>query len=373
MAKLFDVVSRILQNKFVKSLAQKGKAQYPNAYVWLWGLIAQVDDTYTEFTFPEGKVRFWEAARSDRRGIGRVALQIRNYLTQRDIGMGENEKLSMNVVNFFPSILFCPRKLPKHSVVIVHDVIPLKVPNFFDTVHVALWKKRFKLIAEQADLIITVSETSKKDIHDVLGIREDIIKVVKVGVSAIDGHDFDQLNNFIFKDHKYIVALGTTDRHKNIEIILNALQDASLTDISLVVIGDSSRLEPLIPETIRSRVYLLGKINDQDVGLILKNAMALVFPSVYEGFGLPPFEAALLRCPIILSKRPAMTELWSTSECYFVEPTDCDGWVRAINLARKQDVEKVNKAYCKAKEYLGANPCESIYGYLIQVLDNKGK
>ena len=341
------------------------KRKFPKLYRKLHYFYFVSRAGYQDFHLQNKTIRFWLATCRDRRGIGRVSRDILQYLEKKQIKGNDNADV---VINFFPSVFFCPKNLPKNSIILVHDVMPLACPDAFSKEVVDLWRSDYIGIIKQARKIITISNSSASDIVRYSGVSRSNVEVVPLGIGSINRTINCKSECSRFKEifSNYIVFLGSTDKHKNLAVIFSALMDKSLSDINLVIIGDSSNIKDEIPLSIKSRVYLLGRLADEDVVGILKHALALVFPSLHEGMGLPPFEAAYLRCQLILSNAPAMNEYWRGGECYFVDPLCVEGWVDAINKSRVQNVQMIDKAYDKAVKYINSSANEQLIELILK-------
>ncbi len=293
----------------------------------------------------------------DDRGIGRVARELLKQLTamaethkydQQHATSGANP--SCRTVYFFPSIHWCPDLLPRPSVVAIHDVIPLIFSESF-TAPSLEWKRRLKPIALQAEKIITVSKTSAKDIEAYLSVSPDRITVIYNGVTKLPVSVRTKTN---VPSNPYIVFLGTYDHHKNLDVVWRALKEPGLESLSLLMVGDNKRSKARIAQLgLTERVKMTGRISDSEAGHVISKAKALVLPSLYEGFGLPPLEAILLGTPSICSRRPAMTEVLD-GLAFFADPDDPAEWARCLRQLmenppnteeRREKAEKAAELY----------------------------
>jgi glycosyltransferase involved in cell wall biosynthesis len=298
-------------------------------------------------------VNFSKGPLIDQRGIGRVSQALLKQLTSHSEVIGNNRIQGVGLkknIYFYSSIHWCPDVLPKHSIVMIHDVIPLIFPEIFKEAN-DLWMDRYKAIAQQADVIVTISESSANDIAQFLEISKEKIKVIFNGITKLEIKDKTKVE---IPKTPYLVFLGTHDFHKNVDVVLKALNDKQLRDVSLAMIGDNQECQKRIFELgLNDRVYFFGRLSDSETGYIIKHALALAFPSLYEGFGLPPFEAAMHGTPSICSRRPAMTELLNDA-VLFADPNRVEQWISATRQLI-DDPELRNKlatvAHHRAKTY----------------------
>jgi len=278
---------------------------------------------YERINFGAVSVFFSRVALEDNRGIGRVSRELFQGLRSLAVSGQVNAAQDSKDVYFYSSIHWCPDVLPACSVVMIHDVIPLIFEEHYPDAY--LWKRKYKTIAQQADLIVTISESSADDISKYLEVPRERIRVVYNGVTQLP---VAETVGFELPAVPFVTYLGAYDWHKNLSVVLKAMQLHDGFDLVMIGNNQNCRVEAT-HLGISDRVHFLGSLGDAEVGYVLSKSLALVFPSRYEGFGLPPFEAAFLGIPSICSSRPAMTEVLQGA-AIFVDPESPEDWGRAI-------------------------------------------
>jgi glycosyltransferase involved in cell wall biosynthesis len=199
-------------------------------------------------------------------------------------------------------------------VVTVHDMIPEKFPRYFPRGNPHQAKREF---ITQADLVFSISETTKADVEEIYGRLECPIVVVPLGVSDRFKPGAAEINGW---NSPYLLHVGRRGLYKDFEVLLRAFAKISATEMYLVAVG-GGRLENdelgLINELgLQERVTHVDLSEDLLVRAYA-NAAALVVPSRYEGFGLPVLEAMATGCPVVLSNTPALVEVASAAASYF--------------------------------------------------------
>lgn len=209
--------------------------------------------------------------------------------------------------------------------------------NIYNTIHdMGRWdvppKKKLSLLyfktsetlgLKRAKKIFTVSEFSKGRIHDLLGIPNDRIVVTYNGISKnISGSDikFEDIKDEYHLPDKYIMFLSTLHPRKNLQLLVEAFAEVQdQVSYDLVLIGRKGwQVDELIDKyNVETRIIFTGFVADKDVAAIYKHAICFVFPTRYEGFGIPPVEALAMGTPVISSDSSCMKEILRNQAVFF--------------------------------------------------------
>lgn len=216
------------------------------------------------------------------------------------------------------------------SITTIHDLIPLRLPyttlddkNFY-----------FKLInssIKKSDLIISVSENTKFDILSQFNVNPDKIFVTYQPIpnsEILFNPDFFELimHRYKLEKDKFFLFVGAIEPKKNLGRILQAFSKLD-NDYPLVVVGkkgwlwdnEIGNLEGLFGEKNEIHIKFLNYVNRLELVHLYHGATALIFPSLYEGFGLPPLEAMYRGCPVITSNNSSLPEICGEA-ALFVDP-----------------------------------------------------
>lgn len=228
---------------------------------------------------------------------------------------------------------------------IVHDMSMKAYPETMN------WKTKYLLMltlqksCNRADRIVTVSEFSKAEIVKWLGLEPEKIVVMPNGV------DFKKFNPHHAKDsiatvvqkygipQEYILYLGTLEPRKNIPRLVEAYAIAKSKNPSLpklVIAGRKGWLFDEIFERVRNldledHVVFTGYVKDEDVPLVLAGAKFFIFPSVYEGFGMPPLEAMASGTPVAVANTASLPEVVGDAGIFF-SPFDAEEMASVMNM-----------------------------------------
>ena len=212
---------------------------------------------------------------------------------------------------------------PIKKIVTIHDLIFMRFPqyySFFDR-KIHFWK--FKKAAEQADLVIAISEQTKRDIIHFLKISENKIRVIYQGCHQ--AFKEDQSEEFLNKvkdkfnlPERFILNVGTIEARKNLLNIVKAIDE---TKIPLVVIGKKTKYfdkvkKYLVKKNFEDQVQFLENVSMEELAAIYKLSDIFVYPSLFEGFGIPVIEALFSKTPVITSNVSCLPEAGGENSLY---------------------------------------------------------
>lgn len=214
--------------------------------------------------------------------------------------------------------------LHPRQVVVIHDAAVFRHPHHFRRDYAAFHRTLGRLLARQARLA-TVSDFSRRELAAALNLPPADITVAPNSANHL--HDVTPdpavIDRLDLKDRPYFVALGNLTPNKNLAVALRALARLADPTIRLVLIG--TRAPKIFDQpTIQAdpRLIFAGRRSDAEIAALLGGARGLIFPSLYEGFGIPPLEAFVHGCPVIASDIAATREVCADAALYFAPHDD---------------------------------------------------
>ncbi len=254
-------------------------------------------------------------------------------------------------------VLFVPshtlplvRRPGLRTVITVHDLGAEYLPAMHQLKQVLYLRLMTRYQLKTASRIIAVSEATKTDLVKRIRIAKSKIDVVHEGVdkSVFKKLSNDVLSNILNKHklqkNKYFIFVGTIQRRKNLERIIKAFAEFAKNNerYQLVLVGgkgwDSESIYVLPKELgVEQRVKFFGRISDEDLVGLYNGATALVYPSLFEGFGLPIIEAFSCSCPVITSNRSSMPEV-AGKAAILVDPYNIEGIKDAMGQLASRDI-----------------------------------
>lgn len=332
-------------------------------------------DRENEYVVFLSRDNFDEFNPGDRR-VKKVMADVRWYTLSEQILMPwyiRRQKLDLVHFPHFNVPLFTPVKF----VVTIHDLILTKFPTVRAST-LSPWLYKFKNLAykiviktavRRAKGVIAVSEFTKRDIIKQFRVDPAKIRVTYEGVanlakgrdslfvSKLD--DSDTLLSYNI-DKDFLLYVGNAYPHKNLDGLLEAFVELRKQKggISLVLVGKEDffykRLKDIVKEKYPDLpVVFPGYVPDEKLEIFYQKALAYVFPSYYEGFGLPPLEAMAKGCPVISSNRSSMPEVLGEAAVFF-DPADKKDMVDRIKeVVEDQELrqELVKKGKEQVKKY----------------------
>lgn len=240
----------------------------------------------------------------------------------------------------------------KHRITTIHDVVHIAHPEFFNPTVVRLFRYFLKQATKKSDLLLTVSNFSKDEIIKYSNIDSKKIHVVYPAVdikiynnNIISEKEKTQLKQKYKLPERFLIYVGNIKPHKNLKNLLYAFDKIYDDSLYLVVVGNKEgfiTMDKDIDNLLLNRnrkIIFTGFIPDKDLPKFYKMAKALIFPSIYEGFGLPPLEAQACGCPVIVSKIASLPEVYGDSALY-CDPYDVNDIAEKIeNLINNDELQ----------------------------------
>lgn len=260
----------------------------------------------------------------------------------------------------------------KPFVLTIHDMIPELFPEYFDSNDEQITKK--KKLAPLASKIIAVSESTKRDIIRILNVPEEKIEVIYHGAPLMRNNS-NTCPRII--SSPYILFVGERHWYKNFELFVNHVSSVLKrhSDLKVVCTGnDFTDEESVLLTTMGVREKFLTYFfrDDEELYNLYHNAEFFIYPSSYEGFGIPILEAYSAQCPILLNNESCFPEIAGDAAVFFTEhDRDCDleekiEMMLSMSPAMKQEL--IEKQFEQLKKYSwesSANKLANIYKSLL--------
>lgn len=218
-----------------------------------------------------------------------------------------------------PTFLFTNISNKTKKVLVIHDLSFELYPEFF-TLKSRLWHTLInpQQVAQQSDHIIAISENTKRDVVRIYGVDPEKVSVVYNGVGdeyfeEITEAQKEKVRAKYKLPKKYIFSLGNLEPRKNVASVIKAFEKIKDQEVELLIGGGQAwKYQKMYKEwensPIKNRIRFLGYVDAEDKPALFNQALAFVYPSIYEGFGLPPLEAMACGTPVISSFTSSLVE-----------------------------------------------------------------
>ena len=209
------------------------------------------------------------------------------------------------------------------TVVTIHDLIFMRYPNLYSFFDRKIQYFKFKYAVNKADLVIAISEQTKKDIVTYLNINPEKIKLIYQGCAQEFKEEipseFTELTRKKYNlNSNFVLNVGTIEKRKNVLSVIKAIKDI---DTQLVIIGKKTsyfnEINNYISENnLQNKVVFLENVELKELASIYRMATIFIYPSVFEGFGIPIIEALYSKTPVISSKGGCFSEAGGENSIY---------------------------------------------------------
>lgn len=242
------------------------------------------------------------------------------------------------------------------GVVTIHDLIFLRHPEYYHWWDVEIYRRKFKSTLKEASRIIAISECTKRDILYYGDFPEDKIDVIYQGCSnrfrkSVSEADKNRVKAKYNLSDNFILNVGSIEARKNVLLAVKAL-GCLLDSFRMVIVGRHTKYTDEVIAYVKKngledRVQILHGIPDDDLPVIYHLAKVFVYPSRYEGFGIPIIEAIQTGLPVVACTGSCLEEAGGP-DCLYVSPDDVEGMANAI----KQAIAEKDVRVPRAQEYI---------------------
>jgi glycosyltransferase involved in cell wall biosynthesis len=263
----------------------------------------------------------------------------------------------------------------------IHDLIPIDRPEWFNPRFAQWYQWLLPRLARRVQHIIAISEYTKQRVIERLRVPASKITVIPNGVderfSPRPADEIAAMRQALGLPAPYLLSVGSLEPRKNLPRLLDAwrlIQSSVDRDLELVVAGatGSSRVFGSVSLDSRPRVRCIGYVPDERLPALYSGAVALVYPSLYEGFGLPPLEAMACGTPVVTSRTTSLPEVVA-ARTVLVDPEDVEsiacGILQILDSADLRETLRKNGIE-RAKEFSWAKSAEQTLGLLLNQSKN---
>ena len=274
-------------------------------------------------TFPQG---IWKKFKSVWRSTGITNQLQKDHI---DIYHGLSNELPLNIRT-------CGQI---KTVVTIHDLIFLRYPQCYPLIDRHIYAYKFRKACQDADTIIAISECTRRDIIQFFGIDAQKIKVIYQGCDTSFTHPAEEnikeeARKKFQLPERYILCVGSIEERKNALLAVKAMTGVP-EDVHLVLVGKRTGYTDQVEQYIQAhhlihRIHLLHQVPFRYLPAIYQQAEIFVYPSRFEGFGIPIIEALHSSVPVIAATGSCLEEAGGPDSIY-IHPDDVEGMTQAIN------------------------------------------
>lgn len=259
------------------------------------------------------------------------------------------------------------RKYGIKTVVTIHDLIFMRHPEYYKRMDVKIYTRKFFQTLREADRIVAISECTKRDICELGNVDPDSVDVIYQScarrfANMPDNRKLWQVREKYELPDRYLLNVGSIETRKNVLLAVKALERLP-EDVALVIVGRQTPYADEVQQYVNEhklydRVMMLNGVPDDDLPALYRMADAFVYPSRYEGFGIPIIEAIRLGLPVVACTGSCLEEAGGPDSLY-VAPDDDEAMAHAISqvlFGAKGREERIarSQAYVQRFENTGA-------------------
>ena len=244
-----------------------------------------------------------------------------------------------------------PYGLPKgvKKVVTMHDLIVMRFPEFFKPADRVIHRLKMRHACRVADVVVAISEQTKRDLVELMGVPEEKIRVVYQSCDPIfwefkgvqrSSREFKEVKEKYGLPERYIICVGTLEERKNQLAVVEAMKKLP-QDVALVIVGrPRGDYGQQVLQCASDRIRFLSKADFADFPALYSGAVSSVYMSRFEGFGIPVLESMCCDCPVVTSNVSSMPEAGGEAALY-ADPGDVEDIARQLlRLCEDEDLRQ---------------------------------
>jgi glycosyltransferase involved in cell wall biosynthesis len=249
------------------------------------------------------------------------------------------------------------------SVLTIHDLSPWRDPGWHQGAARVRLRTPWLIRLRRASLILTVSQAVRREIIGYFQVAEERVRAIPLAASGI----FRPVARSIAPENPYFLYVGTLEPRKNLKMLAEvwpALREQTGAEF---VIAGRTRAD-FVPFPDLAGIKMLGEVPDRELPSLYSGALAFVYPTLYEGFGLPVLEAMQCGCPVITSRDPAVTEVSGGAAIHAGSAAELAEAMRALASNPEKRNEKREKGLARATQFSWQRTARATHDLYSEVL-----
>lgn len=269
----------------------------------------------------------------------------------------------------------------KNMISTIHDICCWDCPETMNERSKWYFRISHRIAVHKCKALITISEFSKHRIIDKLKVPEKKIWLIYCGISNKFSKSDVIDEKYILKKYnigkKYLLSLSTLEPRKNIKLLISAYQELIMEGYNLPELVLAGRrgwkmddVLPFMEVDVKNKILFTGFIDDEDLPSVYTNALCFIFPSIYEGFGMPPLEAMSCGVPVICSDSSSLPEICGDAAVYFKSENkdDLKNKILQIINADSTDIEEMKiNGLNQAAHFQWKNEARHLIEYILSI------
>jgi glycosyltransferase involved in cell wall biosynthesis len=226
----------------------------------------------------------------------------------------------------------------------IHDLVPLRHPEWVQGRTRRMHTAKYRNAARTCDLVFVNSQFTARDVVELLRVPEERVRVALPGIDDVFSLEGEKADAY----YPYVLTAATLEPRKNLAALVDAYRRLVRSDLRLVVVGAEGWGKQ--PALDRQGIVRLGYVEDDYLAALYRDAAVFVYPSRFEGFGLPVIEAMACGAPVVCSSHPSMDEACGDAAVR-ADPEDPKAIAGAINSALREPDELVARGLSHAARF----------------------